>query len=74
VSKYTVQKVLGQVSRAKPYVPRDNHKYVARADAAAKKRSERLARLMQRGYDPELAEARAMNERLDAGREEADHE
>jgi DNA invertase Pin-like site-specific DNA recombinase len=38
VSKYTVQKVLGQIGRAKPYVPKDNHKYVQRAEAAAQKR------------------------------------
>lgn len=39
VSKYTVQKVLGQISRATPYVPKDNHKYVARAEAATRKRA-----------------------------------
>ena len=38
VSRSTVQKVLGQVKRAKAYVPKDNHKYVKRAEAAAKKR------------------------------------
>ncbi|MFZ6991107.1 recombinase family protein [Curtobacterium sp. RRHDQ66] len=74
VSKYTVQKVLGQVNRAKPYVPRDTHKYVARAEAAAKKRSERLARLRQRGYDLELAEEKARDLLLAAAAKEADHE
>ncbi|UCR88077.1 recombinase family protein [Mycetocola spongiae] len=37
VSRYTVQVVLGQVKRAKPYVPKDNHKYVKRGEAAALK-------------------------------------
>lgn len=37
VSKYTVLKVLGMVSGAKPYVPSDNHKYVKREELAAAK-------------------------------------
>lgn len=44
VSKYTVLKVLGMVSRAKPYVPNDNHKYVAReATAAARLEAKKAA-------------------------------
>jgi DNA invertase Pin-like site-specific DNA recombinase len=70
VSKYTVQKVLGQVSRAKPYVPKDNHKYVARADSASKKREKAIAR-MRPGYDPEAAAAEAQARLLSADEQEA---
>lgn len=37
VSKITVARVLGQIKGVKPYVPKDNHKYVKRAEAAAEK-------------------------------------
>ncbi|HJB64627.1 MAG TPA: recombinase family protein [Candidatus Microbacterium pullistercoris] len=39
VSKITVARVLGQIKGAKPYVPKDNHKYVKRAEERAAKAS-----------------------------------
>ncbi|MDQ0726052.1 recombinase family protein [Microbacterium sp. W4I20] len=71
VSKYTVQRVLGQVSRATPYVPKDNHKYVARAGAAAEKRAKAAARVRP-GYDPEVAAAEAQARLLAADARDAE--